>query len=376
VSATLPPAPEVPATENCRFCWMCRQVCPVGHVTARETLTPHAWALTIESVKRGQLAWNRETADVMYACADCGLCRSHCVTDQPLPDAIVTARAEIVRLGVAPGIVADIDRKLRTYGNPYADEAPASSRRGSRGPAAPVALFVGDAGQYLGPRSVDAAMGLLRAIGIEVVPIGRGRSSGLLASALGLTATAEMLGQAVLQEIEDSGATDLLVLAAGDRWAFEYAYSRRLGLTWPKDVRVREVTDVLAAAVADGRLRLEPDGKDVPYAYHDPCHSARVPLERPAPRALLAAALGPGRARELFWRGHRAHPCGAISGLEFTSPRIARQLAEARLRDAAGAGAGILVTEDPACLAHLGAHDHQDVVVTGLFALLAERLRT
>ena len=46
----------VPTTENCRFCWMCRQACPVGHVSHRETYTPHAWALTIESVKRGQLS--------------------------------------------------------------------------------------------------------------------------------------------------------------------------------------------------------------------------------------------------------------------------------------------------------------------------------
>ena len=122
MSATPRQEPPAPATENCRFCWMCRQVCPVGHVTARETLTPHAWALTIESVKRGQLTWNRETADVMYACADCGLCRSHCVTDQPLPDAIADARADLVGRGVAPEIVADVDRKLRTSANPYSPE--------------------------------------------------------------------------------------------------------------------------------------------------------------------------------------------------------------------------------------------------------------
>jgi len=55
VSDTVRQAPSEPVTENCRFCWMCRHVCPVGRVTSRETLTPHAWALTIESVKRGQL---------------------------------------------------------------------------------------------------------------------------------------------------------------------------------------------------------------------------------------------------------------------------------------------------------------------------------
>jgi Fe-S oxidoreductase len=369
MSATAPAKPDVPATENCRFCWMCRQVCPVGLVTSRETLTPHAWALTIESVKRGQLAWNRETAGVMYACADCGLCRSHCVTDQPLPDAIALARADIVRRGVAPDIVADIDRRLRAHGNPYSSESPAA--RGLKGP---VALFVGDTGRYRGAASVDAAISLLRAIGTEVVPVCSGRSSGLLANTLGLTETAETLARAVLEDVEASGAREVFVLAPGDRWTFEYVYSRRLGLKWPATVAIREVTDVLAGAAADGRLRFERRGDDEAYGYHDPCHAPRVASDRAAPRALLGAALGATGVRNLFWRGSRAHPCGAIGGLEFTSPDIARRLAEARLADAASAGARVLITEDPMCLAHLSAHGRDGLAVSGLYELLASRL--
>ena len=84
-------------TEGCRYCWMCRHACPVGHVTARETYTPHAWALLIESVARKQIAWNRESADVMFACADCGLCQAHCATDQPLPDALQRRATQGIR---------------------------------------------------------------------------------------------------------------------------------------------------------------------------------------------------------------------------------------------------------------------------------------
>jgi len=349
---------------------MCRQVCPVGLVTARETLTPHAWALTIESVKRGQLSWNRETADVMYACADCGLCRSHCVTDQPLPDAIAEARAEIVRRGVAPDVVAEIDRQLLdAHASSRGADLPPSRKASADRPTE--ALFVGDAGA----RTVEAALVLLHSIGIDAVPICDGRSSGLLASSLGLKTTAETLGRAVIEEVQASGVPELLVLAPADRWTFDYVYPRRLGLGWPAKVVVREVTEVLARALADGRLRMEPDGDDVPYAYHDPCHAPRVARERPAPRALIAAALGSKSPRDLFWREHRAHPCGAIGGLELTSPDIARQLAIARLDDASSAGARVLVAEDPACLTHLGSHAQSGLTVTGLYELLADRLR-
>ena len=105
----------VPTTENCRYCLMCRHVCPVGHVTHLETLTPHGWGLTIESVKRGLLTWNAETINVLYSCADCGACRANCVTDQPLPDAIASARAEASSPARPPALnsTPSVDRATR-----------------------------------------------------------------------------------------------------------------------------------------------------------------------------------------------------------------------------------------------------------------------
>ena len=84
----------IDTTEGCRYCLMCRHVCPVTRVTFNEATSPHGWALTIASVRRGQLRWDVATTDLLYRCADCGLCQSFCVTDQPLPYAIVAARAE------------------------------------------------------------------------------------------------------------------------------------------------------------------------------------------------------------------------------------------------------------------------------------------
>src|SRR5690349_15083160 len=109
------PQNPIETTHDCRFCWMCRQACPVGHVTARETYTPHGWALLIDSAKRGTIAWTDETVAALYACADCGLCRAHCITDRPLPDAIAAARAELVAQGKAPAAVMELnDRLIRT----------------------------------------------------------------------------------------------------------------------------------------------------------------------------------------------------------------------------------------------------------------------
>jgi len=355
-----------PTSENCRFCWMCRHVCPVGHVTSRETFTPHAWALTIESVKRGQLSWNAETGDVLYACADCGLCQTHCVTDQALPDAVAAARAAAVAAGAAPAAVAEIGQALETHANPYGIPAPAPTR--ARGP---VALFVGDVAFHRRPAVFEAAMRLLGAAGTEVVPVGVGRSNGAIASSLGLHETAGRLALSLIDEIRATGCGEVLVLAAADRWAFEKVYPTRLNLAWPAGVTVRTVTAVLAAALADGRVAFTARGDASEYAYHDGCHSTRVSRDRSA-RELLGAAFRTGQLRELFWREERAHPCGATSGLEFTHPAIARLLAEARLRDATEAGARRVVSDDPACVTHLAEVGSREVV--GLFELLADRL--
>jgi Fe-S oxidoreductase len=367
VSASATPTAAV-TTEGCRFCWMCRQACPVGHVTARETYTPHAFALTIESVRRGQLQWTSDATDVLYACADCGLCQAHCATDRPLPDAVVEARVGVSTPKAATAAVADVQARLRAHANPYRTVPPVP-RHG----IGKVVLFVGDAGLHLGAAQVAAAQRLLAAAGHDVLPICEGRSSGLLASTLGLRDTAIDLAMAVLDDVAGSGATEVLVLGPGDRWTFEHVYGTRLGLSWPTGVGVREVVDVLAGDLQRGALRLRATDAGA-YAYVDPCHTARVGRTRPSPRALLGAAFGAGQARDLFWREHRAHPCGSVGGLEFTQPAIAAKLTDARLADAAASGAAWLVTDDPACLHQLRGRAANASTVRGLFEVLAERV--
>ncbi|HEY8549074.1 MAG TPA: (Fe-S)-binding protein [Vicinamibacterales bacterium] len=369
MSATAQTRDPIATTEGCRYCWMCRHVCPVGHVTRRETLTPHGWALTIASVRRGTIRWDAETADVLYQCADCGMCQTHCVTNQPLPDAIAAARAEVAAAGTAPAAVYAAHDVLKTSGNAYGEPvAQALQAQGEIG------LFISDAARR-SPETVQAAEALLKAAGIAYVPVGTGRSNGLLASALGFPETAASLGRAILEDVARAGCRTLLVLAPRDRFAFSRLYPERLGLAWPDGVEVVEVTAALADALRDGRLRFRPAGEPSrPYVYQEPDHAPRVRPDGAGPRALLAAALGESAERRLFWRDRRAHPTGAVGALPVTHPALAGRLAAARFEDAAAAGASLLVTEDPAALQHLRRHQAGGIEVAGLYELLHARL--
>jgi Fe-S oxidoreductase len=358
----------IATVENCRYCLMCRHNCPVEHVTRRETLSPHGWALLIASERRGLVAWNEEAVDVLYQCCQCGNCRSHCVTDQPLPEAIAGARTELVNQQLAPPAVYALDEQLRHWGNPYASQSPASLTE--QGEAA---LFVGDEAHYLWPEAVTAALRLLKAIGISPVLIGVGRNSGYLPSSLGLQETALTLAQANLADLQASGVNRLLLLTPVDFFTFAQLYPERFGLRPP--VELVEVIPLLAAESERGRLVLDTAVPPAAPAYVDPFYAARFPDRHRAPRSLLAKIYGTAGV-ELFFREERTHPNGNTP-LHFTHPALNEQLIQARLEDGRQRGAQTLITEDPGGLYHLSRlAEPLGLRVEGLYELLAQNCLT
>ena len=98
----------------CRFCWMCRHLCPVGLQTGREVNTPRAKGLLISLALRGH-AMDRDTAQIMYECTLCGSCTNDCATGYEPPLYIREARSEAIADDLAPQAVLDvIDRELTT----------------------------------------------------------------------------------------------------------------------------------------------------------------------------------------------------------------------------------------------------------------------
>jgi Fe-S oxidoreductase len=353
-------------TEGCRYCLMCRHVCPVTRVTFSEATSPHGWALEIASARRGLLEWTPEAADLLYQCADCGLCRAFCVTDQPLPDAIVAARAEVAAAGRAPAGVAEIDAALRRWGNAYGVAAPAPEAT----EWADTAVLVGSAAFHREWESVRAGRRLLEHAGLEHTLAAVGRSSGYLAYTLGLREVARQLARATVEELEHLGCRRLVVLSPQQAHTLKHIYPL-LGAPLPERIEVIELTALLAEQLEQGRLKLRQ--ADLDLAYHDPCQTPRIDGRWGAPRRLLAA-LTARPPREGFWREKRATPCGASGGLPWTQPNLAAGLARAALADATREGARLIVTDAPACLAHLRGVAGDGVEVRGLYELLAEQV--
>lgn len=355
-------------TENCRYCLMCRHIAPVEQITHKETHSPHGWGLLIASVRRGLLSWDADTVEALYTAPDGGNSRAHCVTDQPLPAAIAAARAEVVEEGLAPAAAYEVNRALEAWGNPYRESAPEPADG-----EGDVALFVGDEARYLWPEALEAARRVLATLDLDPVMIGIGRNNGYLASSLGFPRTARALARATLDELEATGARRLLVLSPGDYFTFSQLYDERLGIVWPQEVEIEEVTLLLAEGLGSGALGFRRESAPTAYAYVDPTHAVRVPFRHDAPRQLLRATMATD-GRELYWRRERAHPVGSTA-LKFTRPEIAEKLTRARLGDARDVGAEVVITEDPGTLHELRRHaDEYELRVRGLYELLADRL--
>ena len=355
--------------EQSRHSMMVRHVCPVGNLLRRETTTPHGWAQLIDLERKGLASWTDEAVDVLYKCADCGSCRANSVYDIALPAAIAAERAAVVKKELAPPVVYELAERFGEWENPYEQEAPeAPEGQGDD------ALFVGDEALYLRPQVVEAALKLLKAVGVEPVLVGRGRSSGYLPCSLGLPDVAGRLARTNLDELKDVGAGRLFVLSPGDFFVFGQMNEERLGVGFPEDVELVEVVPFLASRLEEGTLQLrKADAGETPFAYLDPTHAVRVPERYEAPRRLLEAVL-PSAPREVFWRNGRAYPCGNLA-LQFTQPRLADALTQARLDDAVKAGASGVITEDAGSLAHLERHAlASGVRVEGLYELLADHL--
>ncbi len=353
------------AIENCRFCLMCRHVAPVGHITHNESVTPHGIALVAAMQRRGQLTWNASTLDVLYAEPDGGNCRAHCVTDQPLPAAIAAIRAEVADNGLAPSKVVSAHKRIAENHSAFGSYEPVT-KQGEWG------LFVGDVGFNLARETMQAALKLLEACGLDVVPVGCGLDSGFIPCSLGYPITAHAQARLCIEEVQRAGIKKLLVLSPQDLFAIRQMHQERLDITWPEDVVILDLVDFLAMKVQSLEM-IPPAGiTENATAYVDPTHAVRLPGRFNAARALCQVALGHAPL-ELFWRKDRAHPVGSTA-IQFTRPDIGVRLTEARLEDAISRGAKSIVCDDPVTLHELRLRDKSNLHIQGLYETLLTRL--
>ena len=117
---------------------------------------------------------------------------------------------------------------------------------------------------------------------------------------------------------------------------------------------VRHVSELIADAVASGRLTLQPlADTSKTYTYHDPCYLGRHNGTYDAPRNAIDGIPGLRRVEMEGNCRDRSFCCGGGGLMLFYEPDEEQRMGVVRVEQARAAGANVIVTACPYCLTNI-----------------------
>jgi Fe-S oxidoreductase len=334
----------VKTIEACRFCPMCRHLCPIGLKTGNEGNTPRGKALLANYVIRGK-EYTAEMASDMYECCLCHACATDCETGFEPPFFIREARTQAVVNGLVPSHVQKVIDHVEATGNIFGlphEEKFAVLGDAIKGlPAqADVLLYIGDTAAYKTPEISLAVLKLLKKAGIFFTVLQDEPSSGTeLGDLVGFVDDVRKVAEKCAQRINDTRAKEIVVLDANSARMFKQQYEE-----WGIRLHGTAVTATayFARLIAEGKL--SPRKISLSATFQDDSTLTRE-LDETEPARDILRALGI-EIREMFLNRKRVKSGGTVLMNEY-APRLIQLTGEGRWADVLRAKVPILLTATP-----------------------------
>ena len=299
--------------------------------------------------------------DEIWSCTTCGACEAECPLLIEQIDKIVDLRRGLIDDGNVPQSLQKPLKALESRGNPYGklekkrgdwtlakdfeQSCPVKNLEKSNG--ASTLYFVDSMTSY------DERM---QAIGRATARILNrvGENVGILAAAEKDSGHEvrrfgeEMLFMALrdhnTEAIKNSGVQRIVTADPHAFNALKHDY---------KDVPpVEHISQLIAREVKAGRIKFNPVKSDLVYTYHDPCYLGRHNQVYDDPRDVLDAIPSLRRV-EMKRSRDRSFCCGGGGLMLFYEPKEDERMGVKRVRMAAEAGANVIVTACPFCMANI-----------------------
>jgi L-lactate dehydrogenase complex protein LldG len=355
---------------RCIGCGACLLECPTYDLVGPEYGSPGLLGGRGVCAASGIGGLQNAVESGLSLCTTCRLCVERCPLSIETTTQIQELRARSVDAGLLPlpqhvPMVSGISN----YGNPWMQPRRVRGRwaRGldarDRGETV---FFAGCSLAYLSPAVARAAVEALRACGVD--PAVMAYEELCCGSPLARTGQRELALEVARKNIDAlraAGAAEVVVACPGCLSALRDYHE----LFEDFDIPVRHISEVLAEAVADGRLTLSLPEPAV-VTYHDPCHLGRGCGIYDEPRRVLESIDGlelveMDRSREL------SACCGAGGGVWTAFPELAGEIARKRASMADATGAQFIVTSCPWCEQNLS----QYTSTKDLLELVAECIK-
>ena len=345
--------------DACRFCWMCRHLCPVGLQTGREVNTPRAKGLLLSMVERGT-AFDRDMAETMYECLLCDACSNDCATGYEPPVFIREGRTAAVVENLAPKSVQAVLDKLEVSGNIYGETKPSFGVD----PKGEILVYIGEAAALRAQEMAKAVLRLLDKAEVSYQVLKEEPASGvMMADLMGYVEEVQETARACSHMINGTGVKTVVVLDSYDAVFMTQQYGE-----WGMEIQAEVVTAVsyLAFLVRAGKLRPMSLGKRR-VTYHDDSRTARG-LHEFEPARELIAAMG-FELEEMFQNREMAKCCGTSLAKAYT-PELVAMTAKGRWEDVKRTKAESLVVANPEVWEVMGGAVPEGLKLEDLFVLL------
>lgn len=323
--------------DSCRFCWMCRHVCPIGNATGQERNTSRARALSLSLVTRGGAQFSPDMADNIYECALCGGCTNNCVTGWDPIIFTKEARREAALDGLLPAYISKLVENLNDTGNVYGETAIDSSLAqeiGTLPKNSDTLLFLGQDARCKSPENAVNAIKLLKKAGVDFTVLENEPGSGYAWDFL--TGATSETKEAMTNAAKHLNFKKIIAYDPCDAKVFLREYKEwNIGLT----AEVVTFTSFAAKLLADGKLTAKKSDKKT--AFQDPVHLVRDLEETEAPRSIVKAC---ARLTEPVTTGKETIWAGGTLMAQYM-PEVIKNVARNRWNDVSEAE--VLVTACP-----------------------------
>ena len=348
--------------DACRFCWMCRHICPIGNATGLERNTSRARALGLSLVNR-EAYGIEEVVDNVYECACCGACTKECVTGWDPVMFTKEARLDAAMEGKLPEYINVLVDNCLATGNAYgATEIDADLKAAIAAHAAKTdtLLFLGVDAMYKVPGAAINAIKVLEKAGVEFTVLEGEPASGqqleYLISAANetkeqMTACAKVIG----------AYKTVVAFDPQDAKVFKREY-KEWGVELACDVKT--FTAYVAELLDAGKLTAKNTGKAV--VFQDPFQLARDLKETEEPRKVVAAY---ATLNEMLCHGKDTMWAGNILMAQWM-PDVMKKVADGRIFNAKGVKADTIVTASVSEYAALKSVDQNEVAIISLEELI------
>lgn len=336
--------------DSCRFCWMCRHICPIGNATGKECNTARARALSLSLVTRDAATLDGDLLDNVYECSLCGGCTADCATGWDPVVFTKEARLNAALDGNMPAYVEKLIANIEESGNIYGKKEICDCLKNAikdLPETADIVFFIGKDAAYKIPDKAAVAVELLKKIGVKFTVNKNEPDSGYAYDFLigaadetkkTMTATADILNK--------MGAKTIVCYDPADAKVFLREY-KEYGIKL--NANVVTFPAFLADLVKNGKLKLKKNFAEI--TFQDPALLSRDLEDSESARVVLGAC---GNNHEMLLNGKATMLAGNLIMNEYM-PDVMTLVALNRWENAKNVNVKTLVTACAAEYAMLAA---------------------